>query len=740
MITTTDRPAPTVVGAKSEVGFTIDPRNLAHVVSLLRDAYSDPITAVLREYSVNAADAHVEAGIPDKPIRVTLPGRLEPVLKIRDFGRGLTPEQIESLFCSYGASSKRTSNDYTGCLGIGCKSAFAITDSFTVTTFHGGRARSYSCFLDESEVGKAVLLSDKPSNETGVLVSIPVKKDDIGTVENKAIEVYKYFKIRPEFENLGNSRLQEITRPAYLYRTDGVGLRNGNSWRSNDSNIVMGNIAYPIKLDELGHDKIQEILGYTAFDIEVPIGAVDIAPSREELKYNARTKKAVLEAVEDAFKRIGKSAADDIAKSNDLFTAIKIFKACFQRHKLDGYLRGLGHKPVYKGKELTSCDIKLYDKEEEAKQHGFAVRRLVKLNTVRRGKSYQFAETNTMEIGLDDKLYHDTSSNQMEFYGRVRTLLSDPHFRSAYVFKTRNGGMDYLRNKQPLLNEMTFDDFTAIEVTPPEKADTNVRGPINNAKHSMQVFKLKPDDKLNEWQRHQSEYWLPSSVDLKNDSGVYFAIDRFQITTDSHTRDVRDYAERIKLLRRFGYKGELYGFKPAVVERLKKSKSTNWVLFHDKFEELWEARVSSYREAMNNYLNYQLHHSSRDGDLAVIEILHKETFAEGTVVSMYKEALDKCLVNPPGVDLAKEAKLVDGHLAMLPTVKPTLDLDGLFALFRKRYPMTMYWSLGGGAYENESMKVRQTSNTKLLVDYLKLVDANDSVISTSTTKRKDKGE
>ena len=122
MLITTDRPAPRSSGIKSEVGFTIDPRNLAHVVSLLRDAYSDPITAVLREYSVNAADAHVEAGIPDKPFEVTLPGRLEPVLKIRDFGHGLTPEQIEGLFCSYGASSKRQSNDYTGCLGIGCVS------------------------------------------------------------------------------------------------------------------------------------------------------------------------------------------------------------------------------------------------------------------------------------------------------------------------------------------------------------------------------------------------------------------------------------------------------------------------------------------------------------------------------------------------------------------------------------------------------------------------------------------
>ena len=131
------------------------------MVGLLRDAYSDPATAVLREYAVNGFDSHVEAGIASRPISVTLPTKLEPHLTIRDYGKGLTPEQIENLFCSYGASSKRDSNDYTGCLGIGCKSAFAVTDSFTVTTFHGGKARTYNCYLDESEVGKAALLSEK---------------------------------------------------------------------------------------------------------------------------------------------------------------------------------------------------------------------------------------------------------------------------------------------------------------------------------------------------------------------------------------------------------------------------------------------------------------------------------------------------------------------------------------------------------------------------------------------------
>lgn len=744
MITTTDRPTPTVVGAKSEVGFTIDPRNLAHVVSLLRDAYSDPITAVLREYSVNAADAHTEAGIPDRPIKVTLPGRLDPVLKIRDFGRGLTPEQIEGLFCSYGASSKRQSNDYTGCLGIGCKSAFAITDSFTVTTYHGGRARSYSCFLDESEVGKAVLLSDKASNETGVLVSIPIKRDEIGTVESKAIEVYRYFKVRPEFENLTGNKLSEITKPDYLYKTDGVGVREGNSWRNDDSNIVMGNIAYPIKSDEVGSSSVREVLQYNRFDIEVPIGAVDIAPSREELKYNTRTKKAVTDALKAGIKKLGQSAVQDIANTQDLFEAIKIYKATFQRHKLDGYLRGLGCVPKYKGKELTSTDIKLYDKEEEAKQHGFSVRRLLKLSSVRRGKSYQFPEVSTMEIGLNDRLYHDTSSNQNEFYGRVRTLLLDPKFQSAYVFKTRNGGMDYLKRKQPLLNEMTFEDFASLEITPPEKTEssTSVHGIVDTRKHGTRVFQLKADDEVEKWQRYASQYWVKADVDLKTDSGVYFEINHFKVQHDGSLTDVRDYVNKIKLLRSFGYDKRLYGFKPSVVESLAKSKNTNWVPFSQKFKQLWEESAAPYREAFNNYQNYETHVNQYIID-DIYKLLHEQRFAEGTVAAMYKDGLDKCIASTKGVSIKHKLEALQNANAMhlLPELKPSIDLAGLSKMFFQRYPMAKFWAETRSFDRNQSMKADRKEfkdNIQLLIDYINYIDEKDPVISTST--RKDKGE
>jgi len=731
MLITTDRPAPRSSGIKSEVGFTIDPRNLAHVVSLLRDAYSDPITAVLREYSVNAADAHVEAGIPDKPFEVTLPGRLEPVLKIRDFGHGLTPEQIEGLFCSYGASSKRQSNDYTGCLGIGCKSAFAVTDSFTVTTYHGGRERTYSCYLDESEVGKAALLSDKPSDETGLLISIPIKKEDVMTVGEKAIDVFRYFKTKPKFINLSKQEEEKVARPGYLYRTSKAGIKgNSNSWRQSDDNcIVMGNIAYPIKVDEIDSDKLHGILQHTSFDFEVPIGTVDIAPSREELKYNQRTKAAIKAAIKDGLKDLGACAVKDIAASTNLFEAVKIYKAVFMRHQLDGYLRNLSLLPQYKGKELTSCHIKLYDKEEEAKQHQFCVRKLRKLQSARRGKSYDFSEVTEMEIGLTDRLYHDTASNQSEFYGRVRTLLSEPGFDAAYIFKTRNGGFDYLKQKQPLLNEMEFEDFAKLEITPPEKADPAVQGVVDNVKHSMSVFRLKDDKVLKQYNRYQSEYWEPAKIDLKNDSGVYFTIEQFKVEGSS----VRHKENLVRLIRQYGFTGPVYGFKPNIVERLDKTKNTNWVKFNDKFRQLWTARTASYKEAYDNWTNYH-NHISKSCVNTVYHVLKDLTFPEGTVAYLYKDSLARCLAVPPGVDLHKEIKALEdaGAKYLVGEGDPTIDLDGLSKLFYQRYPMAKFYHTDRYFDRNQSMdkdRKESKSNQTLLADYIRFIDEHDPAVA-----------
>jgi hypothetical protein len=67
--------------------------DMAHILNVVTDLYSDRELACIREYSTNALDAHIEAGITS-PIEVTTPSALSPFLTIRDYGVGLDLEDI----------------------------------------------------------------------------------------------------------------------------------------------------------------------------------------------------------------------------------------------------------------------------------------------------------------------------------------------------------------------------------------------------------------------------------------------------------------------------------------------------------------------------------------------------------------------------------------------------------------------------------------------------------------------
>ena len=145
-------------GELKESNFGIQEGQEGHLFAILRDKlYSDKIMAVIREYSTNATDAHVEAGTPEKPVDVTLPTRLDPHLIIRDYGLGLTEEEVRELYVMYGSSTKRATNDAIGQLGLGCKSGFAYSDQFMVISYKDGKKYTYNAYLDETNGGNPVL-------------------------------------------------------------------------------------------------------------------------------------------------------------------------------------------------------------------------------------------------------------------------------------------------------------------------------------------------------------------------------------------------------------------------------------------------------------------------------------------------------------------------------------------------------------------------------------------------------
>src|SRR5512146_2284489 len=132
-----------------DVAMSIDQTALAHIMNVLTDLYADPELAVIREYSTNALDSHIEAGI-SRPIEVTTPTALRPLFTVRDYGVGLDADDIRDIYSRYGASTKRQTNDAVGMLGLGCKSALAYVDQFTLAGITGGQRMLVSIARDET--------------------------------------------------------------------------------------------------------------------------------------------------------------------------------------------------------------------------------------------------------------------------------------------------------------------------------------------------------------------------------------------------------------------------------------------------------------------------------------------------------------------------------------------------------------------------------------------------------------
>jgi HSP90 family molecular chaperone len=143
MIVDDKRVATIVDGTITESFFSVKQENLAHIFSILRNSlYSDKAGAIIREYCTNAYDAHIQSGISQTPIKIGCPTPMNCLLTIRDFGSGLSEEQIYNIYASYGESTKRNTNDQVGMMGLGSKSAFSYSDSFTIISHNDGMQKN----------------------------------------------------------------------------------------------------------------------------------------------------------------------------------------------------------------------------------------------------------------------------------------------------------------------------------------------------------------------------------------------------------------------------------------------------------------------------------------------------------------------------------------------------------------------------------------------------------------------
>jgi len=538
MIVTQTKANVVTQGIQGAVSFGIKQEGLAHIFNVLRNQlYSDKILAVLREYSCNAVDAHTEAG-HNRPIEVTLPSRLSLELKIRDYGIGLSEQDIQEIYAFYGESTKRKSNSLIGQLGLGSKSAFAYGDNFVINSYLNGIKTTYNAYIDPSQIGQIAKLASAPTKDAnGVEIVIPVKPADCETFVNTARNLFQHFKVKPVVRGAAD----------FTYETRNP-LYSGSDWRilKADRNsygrqalAIMGNIAYRIssdalKLDENNADEavIERLLTNCDIELDVAIGDCDIAASREGLQYTDRT----IANLKQRILTIRDFLVADISKQLKGAQSLWSFKRMLgEMHNFNSpyyvvcnAMRGKNGY-TYNGKTIKDFTINF------ANSKGF------KLYTPRKGYiggSYMVkggkAEELTHLVTLDNDMtiVENTKKIQNQVINHIFPLMQKDG--KVIVFTPLNAAdrkrqMDNLG----LIDADIVDMATLPKVLLPRatrKANGNTLM-ANRSKHTSKVFSIDPNAKnLSSYHKVKSDYWQEEDVDFKTldpKKYCYVEIERF---------------------------------------------------------------------------------------------------------------------------------------------------------------------------------------------------------------------
>lgn len=269
--------------------------------------YTDKELAVLRELSANADDSHKAADVYDKPIRIHLPTEMEPNLVVTDYGLGMSKSDVFNLYTTYFSSSKQSSNELTGGFGIGSKSPFALTDTFNITSTKHGITLVATAYLDGG-VPKLLVLQETQTdlpNQTTITVPVSSKLSQ-ERIAKHAHKLFIKWPVQP-IVTLGTSSLFELAQDTTFHSLSPTCYITEclYSWKyditSAISKVVIGLFEYEIpsvlcsriastypNINNLVLSvKHMRSSGAPVFNFNLPIGSIELSPSREKIEDTA---------------------------------------------------------------------------------------------------------------------------------------------------------------------------------------------------------------------------------------------------------------------------------------------------------------------------------------------------------------------------------------------------------------------------------------------------------------------
>jgi hypothetical protein len=194
-------------------------------------------------------------------------------------------------------------------MGIGSKSAFAYTDTFTIVNFHKGTKSTFICSVVNTPTGELNRIHQEPTTEEdGLEIQIPVNQVDIKEFQNRAIRFFRHWEVMPIFEGVP----MDIKPFEKHYEgTNWHLVKIEDQYNTPEPVLLMGDIAYEINVSALkwGTTKIEDVsavkrIFQKGFVLKAKIGDVDVSASRESLQYTEKTIKTIIDGGLKALKEM----------------------------------------------------------------------------------------------------------------------------------------------------------------------------------------------------------------------------------------------------------------------------------------------------------------------------------------------------------------------------------------------------------------------------------------------------
>jgi hypothetical protein len=585
-----------IVSNVGEIGeFRI--RNSAKAFSILSSGlYANKIRAVIRELSCNAVDSHAAAGNVTTPFDVHLPNSLEPHFSIRDYGTGLSHEQVTNIYTTYFESTKTNSNAFIGALGLGSKSPFSYTDNFTVTAIQNGRKGIYTAFINETGVPSIAQMMEEATNEpAGVEVKFAVNsRYDFDKFRQEARIVYKHFALRPVVSGNGDFGFVDAE---YESRDIVPGVHSFKN--SSGSAAVMGNIAYPIDIPAADQSlgDLRNLLG-CGLEMHFAIGELDFQASREGLSYIPSTIESIktkLEAVNAALSLVLAKEADAIENLWDRAVFLykkkehRLWTAAVNKYAVDTNL------PTYCNKQYSQLARFDFKVEDLASKYNIVIKQL------RQGRGIKTVNNGKSVTEYADNRAKDANGHYITWQEWQVSVDSDSHFvindlktgaseRARYHY--RETGCDvysraiWILEKADKTKAMDTAAFFAVIQEPPlarrfaastlkqrerESLGTNVtilklakRNPGYNYRRSDEDMVWRDAGKATTFDAAQTHYYVP--------------LRGFQMLSAKGYTSGKELYDDVNSMPGL-FNGTIYGVRKADIEEVKKMK--NWINFED---------------------------------------------------------------------------------------------------------------------------------------------------------------